>query len=246
MMNLKDISIIPVMVLVALMSFSLKAVDVYSGLNTLSSQAYAAPEEKPEEEGAKQDDTVAESAEAQAEPTEETPETPDMDAPPAVQPEQNDKVALPKWRDANDEDFGYNSVKMENLQSLEQRRQELEQGERELQTREALLMAAQQEMDRKYQELTQIRGQLEELLEQQSEQEQGELIRLVKIYENMKAKEAAEIFNTLDMDILVDVLGTMSERKASPILAKMNPERAKAVTIMLAERKTLPSLPGNL
>jgi flagellar motility protein MotE (MotC chaperone) len=35
----------------------------------------------------------------------------------------------------------------------------------------------------------------------------------------------------------------MSERKLSPIIAAMNPERAKTMTIMLAQEKKLPTLP---
>ena len=56
-------------------------------------------------------------------------------------------------------------------------------------------------------------------------------------------KDAARIFDTLDIDILVDVMANMSERKMSPILAAMNPERARTVTIMLAQQKQLPELP---
>ena len=67
---------------------------------------------------------------------------------------------------------------------------------------------------------------------------------LVKVYENMKAKDAAQIFNTLDMDILIEVMGRMSERKLSPVLAEMDPDRARSVTIFLAEQKSLPKAPS--
>ena len=46
-----------------------------------------------------------------------------------------------------------------------------------------------------------------------------------------------------DLDILVEVISRMSERKVSPVLAAMNPERARTITIMLAEQKSLPELP---
>ena len=239
-MTMKDIAIIPVLVIVATMSFSVKIIDVYSGLNTLSTQAHAAKPDKDE----KADDHAEEKA------GKKDKDDHSDDAHKAEKDKHKDtskkkeEDALTKWRDANDEDFGFNSVKMENLQALEKRRQELEALEKKLKTREALVMASQQEMDRKYKELTEIRTQIETLLDQQSEEERLEMVRLVKIYEGMKAKEAAAIFNTLDLDILVEVFSIMSERKASPILAKMNPERAKTVTIMLAERKTLPALPA--
>jgi flagellar motility protein MotE (MotC chaperone) len=36
------------------------------------------------------------------------------------------------------------------------------------------------------------------------------------------------------------VVERMKERKTAPILAQMNPERAKAVTLELAQRRDLP------
>ena len=80
------------------------------------------------------------------------------------------------------------------------------------------------------------------MLKQQTDEEEKRIKSLVKIYEGMKAKDAARIFNTLDMDILVRVMAGMSERKLSPILASMEPDRARSVTILLAEQKSLPSI----
>jgi flagellar motility protein MotE (MotC chaperone) len=59
----------------------------------------------------------------------------------------------------------------------------------------------------------------------------------------MKPKEAARIFDTLEMDVLLSVIGKMNERKMSPILASMDPDKAREVTIKLAEQRKLPSLP---
>jgi flagellar motility protein MotE (MotC chaperone) len=132
---------------------------------------------------------------------------------------------------------------MEVLQDLAARRDSLDKKEQELQTREALLRAAEQEIDRKYQELSSLRSELENLLNKQSEEEKSRIISLVKVYENMKPKEAARIFDTLDIPVLMSVMSKMSERKLSPIMASMNPERAKTMTIMLAEEKALPTLP---
>ena len=60
---------------------------------------------------------------------------------------------------------------------------------------------------------------------------------LVKIYEGMKPDEAAAIFNELDMPILLDVIGKMSERKVALVLANMNPKRARDVTQELADKR---------
>jgi flagellar motility protein MotE (MotC chaperone) len=63
---------------------------------------------------------------------------------------------------------------------------------------------------------------------------------LVKIYENMKPKDAARIFDQLDMDVLLDVVERMKEARVAPILALVNPQRAQDITIQLAERRKLP------
>ena len=63
------------------------------------------------------------------------------------------------------------------------------------------------------------------------------------IYSGMKPKDAARIFNTLDMDILIAVISKMPEAKSGAIIATMDADPARALTTMLAEQKNLPSVP---
>lgn len=126
------------------------------------------------------------------------------------------------------------------LQSLSQRREELEQRAREVDEREVLLKAAEQRIDQKIAELEQLQATIEDLLVKHDEQDDAQMQSLVKIYESMKPKDAARIFEELDMEVLLDVVERMKERKTAPILAQMNPERAKAVTLELAQRRDLP------
>ena len=235
----KDIKIIPVVMVVILIAFSARFVDVYTGFDALDIRAFAASDKK---EKKKKDDHKDEEEHA-----EEGSKDDDHGDEKMAEKKKSSKKkddGIRPWRDSNEEDFGYNSVKQEHIQDLNTRKDELNKKEKDIKTREALVMAATQEMDRKLLELKKIRGEIEILLDTQQDQEQGQLTSLVKIYEGMKAKEAAAIFNTLDLDILVEVIARMSERKVSPVLAAMNPERAKTVTIMLAERKKLPVLVG--
>jgi len=150
------------------------------------------------------------------------------------------------WRDASEEDLQVSTMRMELFEDLKERRRQLEQKERELSVREALLKTAEKEIQQKYSELVAIRGEIEALLQQQSDEERERIASLVKIYEGMKPKDAARIFNTLDMDILLQVVSEMSERKSAPIIASMVPERARALTTMLMDQKSLPALPDNL
>jgi flagellar motility protein MotE (MotC chaperone) len=56
------------------------------------------------------------------------------------------------------------------------------------------------------------------------------------MYENMKPKDAAKIFDRLDLPILVQVTSLMNTRKMSDILGQMSAEAAERLTIELANR----------
>lgn len=238
------VKILPLLIIVAMLAFSVRLVEVVSGVRDMSGGAFAAAEEEapmPSQENLAMAETPGEEedgAQAEPEPAAESEEAPAA----AVEEEV---VDTSKWRDASDSDIDISSVKMEMFEDMAERRKELDRREQTLVTREALLQAAEQEIERKYQEMDALRNQIEQLLEDQSEEEKARIASLVKIYEGMKPKEAARIFDTLDLDVLVNVVSLMSERKLSPVLAAMNPERARTVTIMLAEQKTLPELPEN-
>lgn len=247
-MNLSYIKILPLLVFVAMLAFTFRFAEVAMDISRLSGSAiaadapHAAPEKKeepaaeakheeakPAAEGEHKDETAAKEGEAK-------PLTAE-DKPPAEE--------TPDWVDADDSDTEFSTVRTELYDNLAKRREELDKREADMVTREALLRAAEQEIDRKYNELAQLRGEIEKLLQKQSDEEQARIVSLVKIYEGMKPADAARIFDTLDIDVLMQVMSKMSERKLSPIMAAMNPERAKTMTIMLAEQKQLPSLPAN-
>lgn len=149
-----------------------------------------------------------------------------------------------QWKGADDLDDEYSEVKMELFNDLAKRRKDIEIKEKDVAMREALLKAGQTELEQKYKELTTIKTDIEDLLKKQTEQEDKRIASLVKIYEGMKAKDAARIFDSLDMDVLLQVITKMSERKSAPIIAAMDAEKARNVTIMLAEQNKLPSLPS--
>ena len=61
---------------------------------------------------------------------------------------------------------------------------------------------------------------------------------LVKLYEAMKPREAATIFNDLEMPVLLQVVDRMKEAKAAPVLAAMQPDKARDLTAKLAQLRT--------
>ena len=126
------------------------------------------------------------------------------------------------------------------LQQLSKRREEIDAQAREVEQRSALLAAAEERIEQKMAELRALQASIQEMLIEHDEQEEAQMRSLVKIYENMKPKDAARIFEQLDMIVLLEVVDRMKERKVAPILARMNPTKAKAVTLELAQRRELP------
>lgn len=139
-----------------------------------------------------------------------------------------------------DDPFSYTDEEVDVLQQLAKRREELDLRTRQLDEREALVQAAEQRMEQKMAELKALQAVLEDLLKKRSDEEEAELKSLVKMYENMKPKDAAQVFEEMDMDVLLDVVERMNERKAAPILALVTPTRAKEITFELAQRRVLP------
>ncbi|MEK7802574.1 MAG: flagellar protein FlbB [Pseudomonadota bacterium] len=148
-----------------------------------------------------------------------------------------------KWEDAADTETEYPEIKKEMYQDLVKRRQEMDDKEKKMAQREALMDASQKEIDHKYKELVGWRDEIQGLLKKQTEAEDGRIDSLVKIYAGMKPKDAARIFNTLDMDVLLAVVSKMPEGRISPIIASMDADPARALTTMLAEQKKLPNVP---
>lgn len=126
------------------------------------------------------------------------------------------------------------------LENLLERRTQIEQWERDVDMREKLLAATELRVDEKINQLKAINASIEGLVKQFNDREDNKITSLVKIYEIMKPKDAARIFNELELDTLIEVLRRMREAKAALIIAKMNSAKAKTVTSELAVRRSLP------
>ncbi|AWK86809.1 MotE family protein [Azospirillum thermophilum] len=127
------------------------------------------------------------------------------------------------------------------LQHFAERRAEIERRTKELEQREALLAAAEKRIDQKVAEMEKTRADIQKMMRQGDEKQAAQLESLVKIYETMKPKEAARIFEEMEMTVLLDVIQRMKETKTAPILAAMDPAKATAVTTALIERRGVPS-----
>jgi flagellar motility protein MotE (MotC chaperone) len=219
---------LPLLILVAVLGTGVKLTDLWQSLGG-PTPALAAGDPPPAEQGRPlQTDAGEAMAEEPA-----TVEAPDGTAPAGPVPE-GQITNLPT------DVFQMTDEELVLLQSLSQRREELEQRARQIDEREVLLKAAERRIDQKISELERLQASIESLLVQHDEQSEAQVQSLVKIYESMKPKDAARIFEELDMEVLLEVIERMKERKIAPILAQMNPQRAQTVTLELAQRRDLP------
>jgi flagellar motility protein MotE (MotC chaperone) len=111
--------------------------------------------------------------------------------------------------------------------------------------RENLLKAAESRIEKKVQALKALQATIEESMIKHDQEQEVKLANLVKIYENMKPKDAGRIFEELEMDVLLQVAEKMNNRRLAPILAKMDPKKARDVTEELFRLRKLPK-PGEL
>lgn len=128
---------------------------------------------------------------------------------------------------------------IEALQNLVQRRKELEAREEELELREKSLKALEQSVQNKINELSKIQIKVEEVLNAYQVAEDEKILALVKVYEAMKPVEAAKIFDQIEIQILIPIVANMNEAKLAAVLAKMDPYRAKEITIALTNYRSV-------
>ncbi len=128
---------------------------------------------------------------------------------------------------------------LELLQDLSLRREELSTRENGLDMRERLIEVTERRVERKLAEIKEIEANITVLLKQYDDAQEARLKSLVKVYESMKPKDAARIFNNLDLAVLIPVAERMKEVKIAQILSKMAADAAMALTIELATDKKL-------
>ena len=122
------------------------------------------------------------------------------------------------------------------LERLQTRRQELEQRAREVEIRESLLKAAEKRIDSKAEEAKAVEARLSGVAGQKAEQDSARFKGIITMYEGMKPKDAAKVFDRLEMSVLYDIASQIAPRKMSDILGLMQPEAAERLTVELARR----------
>lgn len=122
------------------------------------------------------------------------------------------------------------------LERLAERRAELEARAKELELRESVVLAAEKRLEGRIAKLKQLEAKINDMMRAKDEAEATRVKNLVTMYENMKPKDAARVFDRLDLKILVEVSTQINPRRMSDILAQMSSEAAERLTVELAGR----------
>ena len=123
------------------------------------------------------------------------------------------------------------------LEQLRARRAELEAREQSISSRELVLVAAERRLGQRIEELTQLQQRLEAMERSRGEREDAGWRGLVRTYENMRPREAAAIFEELELPVVIQILDRMGERKMAPVIGAMRPEKARVLTAELARHR---------
>lgn len=129
-----------------------------------------------------------------------------------------------------------NRVEAELMNDMGRQQRSKTSDKSDLEMRERLLEAAEKRVDGKIAELRALEARLKELTGVKDEQAAKQFVSLVKVYETMKPRDAARIFEKLDLGVQLAVAHRMKEAKMAAILAEMDPEAAKSLTMALAGR----------
>jgi flagellar motility protein MotE (MotC chaperone) len=108
--------------------------------------------------------------------------------------------------------------------------------------RETALHALEEKLDDQLGRLEAYKEELLTLAGKIRDQERAQTMRLVKIYEAMKPDSAADVFDGLDPDILLPIIRTMNGQKLAKIVAQMDPDKARWITVELARAEPVPEL----
>ncbi|MAU42097.1 MAG: hypothetical protein CMF31_10815 [Kordiimonas sp.] len=224
--------LLPTLLICAGLLFTLKAVDVTLGINTVLQDARAAQKGDTETVA---DQVAATTPAGEGDSVASEGESETSSAEPDVDVSTEKRQSMPPLLSRSE---------IELLQDLSLRREQLDRRAKDLDMRERLLRATEKRLDDKIASLKNIETRIQTLVNQHDQKEKAQLDSLVKVYSNMKPKDAARIFNELELDILISVIERMQEKKVAPILAKMSSGAAKALTVELATRKKLPEFEG--
>ena len=240
MKKLKKIRLVPATIFVATLMVTIKVANIYGeySLNDIPFQLSTASAQDQQKE--------PKAAENAKETTSKNTSNSKKDKIKPGEKKEPNKKASEKNEDNPDNDPTlFTQAEIDLLQELADRREQIERMSKQISLREGLMKAAEKRISKRVAELKLLQRTIQDLIKTHDDQQESKMESLVKIYEAMKPKDAARIFEQLDLDTLLIVVERMKERRLAPVMAQMNPEKAKDITVQLSKLRELP-LPGTL
>lgn len=221
-----NVRLLPVLAVVALGTFAIKAVAIAEA----AGEKAAVSEKAKASEHEKLDSTAAVHETASDNPAAVT-------ASQGIAPSEDGTCPAP---DLIAEQAGLSQYEIQVLRSLSERREQLDARDANMDTREMTISAAENRLNDQISELKQLEGSIQSLLDELEDKNEAQLESLVKVYESMKPKDAARIFDTLDDKLMLGLADRMKPASMAAVLSSMDSGRARTLTQLMAQKTEPP------
>ncbi len=120
-----------------------------------------------------------------------------------------------------------NKEELDHLSKLRDKKKELDAREEEINRLDSELQKQKGDLEARLKELRETREQISKMLEDRVKNDESKVETLVQMYSNMRPPQAAKVFETLDEDLAIDILGRMKKKSAADIMNLLKPEKAQ-------------------
>jgi flagellar motility protein MotE (MotC chaperone) len=117
------------------------------------------------------------------------------------------------------------------FQAVEQQKADIVKEKQQLTEQQQRVTMVQQELEKTRSDIVSEREKLEKLVSQSDDLDRKRIKQLAKVYGAMRAEEAARILETLDDELCMNILASMSDdRQKAKILTALSPDKAARVS----------------
>lgn len=153
---------------------------------------------------------------------------------PAAEPEASQQLDAPLTPE-NGDDVCLSGPVLEAVTSDLER---LETRKLEIAEREVALAAIEKKLTTQMNAVEEANTELGKKIEHLKTLANDDLLHLVRMYQTMKPKQAAEIFNSMDPTFAAGFLREMNSEKAGLIMANMDARKSYTVSVIIAGRNS--------
>lgn len=136
------------------------------------------------------------------------------------------------------------TTEVSHLQKLADRKRQLDGRESEINRMEEEVNKQKIEVEKKLKELEEMRNRISATLENRVKIDEEKVEGLVQMYSNMKPPQAAKVFETMDEDLAVEIIGRMKKKNAAEIMNLLKPEKAQVISERYAGYSRRPASSG--